>query len=584
MGKVMKLKTRGPSKVIERAHLLKRKVKLGCKSKAQAVEDRFRKSGGYGKSVVSIHAAPKGGILKSPAWKKLITRCANLDVLQNGKPPAPEKRDGAPIKGGYNLKKYPVNVIVDAQRAPWLPDNWAQVMKNTGPGGVYHGWMSPEGKFYYHRYGYPSAMEECLGRKLTVLDGIKGLMRSVQRIVKPGNDQKFFKDCLSAEERKHIAPKEEFHFGVVSGKRANIESGQHDIMIVEGHFQQVGIKPTWYVDQESLEDYKKLGLNCKVGGKLVPARNMVLDDAKAKRRVAVEISDDISKWVYFDCDKQNYSGQTDFSKANKDILGIPKHSVSPLAAAQFILAKMRADPGKPKLGGVFPTANAAMTLGQSEFGKHHFILGDFFVAEPSSRCRFDLTMTLKEDYDYTCSHLKEHGSVMRCNRLFLTVKHATNAGGAVDARDSKGEKEKKNIAILQRKWPGVFKINKNRKGIADSEVTMRWKTSEPSVKQVKHPLGKQLRAKVKKVMLKAKAQKATEKPKSTGSYSATAVLEYTKKLGKVDYLNHRCKRLHNKKVGDAFNMTYQDTNGKVRPYSLSDLKYDIECGRLRVKK
>merc|ERR1719359_2406333 len=133
---------------------------------------------------------------------------------------------------------------------------------------------------------------------------------------------------------------------------------------------------------------------------------------------------------------------------------------------------MRSDPDKPKLGGIFPTNNAAMTLGCSEFGKNNFILGDFFVAEPSSKCRFDLSMTLKEDYDYTCSHLKEHGSVLRCNRLFLQVKHATNAGGAVEARDKKGDKERQNIAILQKKWPGVFRINSRRKGAANSEVCL----------------------------------------------------------------------------------------------------------------
>merc|ERR1719230_882231 len=285
------------------------------------------------------------------------------------------------------------------------------------------------------------------------------MMRAVRKIVPPGADKKFLQDCLTPAERKHIAPAKAFHFGVVSGKRANIESGQHDIMVVEGHFKQVGIKPTWYVDAESLEDYKKLGLNCKVGGKLVPARNMVLDDARKKGLVAVEISDDISKWIYYDCGKQCYKGESDFKQQNKDLLGVPKHCVSPLAAAQFVLAKMRADPDKPKLGGVFPTANAAMTLGSAEFGKQHFILGDFFVAEPSSPCRFDLQMTLKEDYDYTCSHIKEHGCVLRCNRMFLTVKHATNAGGAVAARDQKGEKERQNIAVLQSKWPGVFRIN-----------------------------------------------------------------------------------------------------------------------------
>merc|ERR1719215_2290519 len=156
---------------------------------------------------------------------------------------------------------------------------------------------------------------------------------------------------------------------------------------------------------------------------------------------------------------------------------------------------MRADEQKPKLAGVFPTANAAMTLGAEEFGRHHFILGDFFVAEPSSKCRFDNSitlfwvtffvaepsskcrfdnsMTLKEDYDYTCAHIHAHGSVLRFNRMFLQVKHASNAGGAVEERlkAKKGVKERENIAILQRKLPGVFRMNKNRKD-SDSEVVM----------------------------------------------------------------------------------------------------------------
>merc|ERR1712217_77401 len=156
------------------------------------------------------------------------------------------------------------------------------------------------------------------------------------------------------------------------------------------------------------------------------------------------------------------------------LLGATKHTVSPLAAAQFMLAKMRASEEKPMLGGVFPTANAAMTLGQAEFGLHHFILGDFFVAEPRSLCRFDTEMTLKEDYDYTCSHIKTHGSVLRCNRMFLTVKHQSNSGGAVTNRDSAGTKEKANVAILMYKWPGVFKLNNRRKATAGTEVTMNW--------------------------------------------------------------------------------------------------------------
>merc|ERR1712084_103296 len=100
---------------------------------------------------------------------------------------------------------------------------------------------------------------------------------------------------------------------------------------------------------------------------------------------------------------------------------------------------MHASPAKPKLGGVSPTNNPAMTIGLEEYSTQHFILGDFFVADPSP-CRFDNTMTLKEDYDFTCSHLHRHGCVLRCNHLVLKVAHERNAGGAVAERDSNGDK------------------------------------------------------------------------------------------------------------------------------------------------
>merc|ERR1712190_335433 len=128
----------------------------------------------------------------------------------------------------------------------------------------------------------------------------------------------------------------------------------------------MGIQPVWYVDAASVEDYCRLGLNAIVGGKLTPARNMALDDAKKKGKVCVQVSDDISKWTYYDIAKQDFRGETDFKKANNALLGATKHTVSPLAAAQFMLAKMRASEKKPMLAGVFPTANAAMTLGTDE--------------------------------------------------------------------------------------------------------------------------------------------------------------------------------------------------------------------------
>ena len=107
-------------------------------------------------------------------------------------------------------------------------------------------------------------------------------------------------------------------------------------------------------------------------------------------------------------------------------------SISPGAAMRFMAAKMRA--AGAKLCGVYPQANIARAFTQPICTTTHFILGDFFVADLSP-VRFDESMTLKEDYDYTCAHLAEHGQVLRCNRMIIVVKHATNAGGAVSVRD-----------------------------------------------------------------------------------------------------------------------------------------------------
>merc|ERR1719436_276063 len=108
-----------------------------------------------------------------------------------------------------------------------------------------------------------------------------------------------------------------------------------------------GIEATWDVDAESLEQYRALGLHAKVGGKLTPARNMILDDAKKKGLVAVEVSDDIGKWAYYDVEKQNLRGEKDFTKANNALLGAKCLHFTPVAAAQYLLAKMRSSPAKP---------------------------------------------------------------------------------------------------------------------------------------------------------------------------------------------------------------------------------------------
>merc|ERR1712032_861259 len=109
-------------------------------------------------------------------------------------------------------------------------------------------------------------------------------------------------------------------------------------------------------------------------------------------------------------------------------------------------------------------------MGAPAFVTQNFILGDFFAAEVSD-CRFDERLSLKEDYDFTCSHLSRYGEVFRCNRMIITAKHETNAGGACDARDAAGTKEQYNISILRTKWPDAIQDHPTRA----NQIVLRWR-------------------------------------------------------------------------------------------------------------
>mmetsp|Transcript_374 Transcript_374/g.1029 ORF Transcript_374/g.1029 Transcript_374/m.1029 type:complete len:558 (+) Transcript_374:74-1747(+) len=557
----MALRKRTPdAKLAQRRQAAKKALK-NVKEKSVKVTANFRKAGGYGKNMVSCWEVPAGGIKQSPAYKFVAARCGR------DPPPPPKERDGAPVKGGFPLSKYPPNVLVDGQRCYWVPDDWAQVVKNTGPGGTYIGWMSPEGKFYYHRFGYPTAIQESLGRKLTAVDGFNGMLRTVERTVSAQRDQRFLRQALTRSEQQLVLRPDQFLFAVISARRATIPEGILSIMLVEAHFRVRGIQPTWYVDAASEDDYKKLGLRVKVGGKLTPARNMALADAQARGLVCVQVSDDISSWKYYDLERQNVRGETTFDKLNKAVKGTPVYTLSPVSAAQFILAKMRASPLKPKLGGVFPTANAAMALGSEEYSTQKFILGDFFVADRSS-VRFDETMTLKEDYDYTCSHLQAHGSVLRCNRVFISARHATNKGGAVAVRDSQGKKERENIAVLMKKWPQAFYLNGKRA----NEVILSWGRGKGSADKK----SKDSKIKVKNLLKKKSAKPVCE-------FRMKGKVMRTQKESESPYIAARCRKCHGKTVAQCLQLRYQDRAGVEQMYKVADLRYDVKRGLLTVK-
>jgi len=485
--KTMKVKTVTKPKTVRHAPTKARR--LGVTSLSGALMAMVKDKGG--RTDLSYQDAPKAA--KSTMHLIPITERAGYPVkFPKGAVDPKNWRTGLRMGKERGGKQ----VIVDFSRPAWLPDDWGVGVKATSPisradiapgnGGTYTVLMSPDGQTFYHRF----AAEAYAGRKFTLEDGKNGQIRKAQlqaiqavqlarAQIKDAQftgserfglnpDGQFFK-LLSPQERKCLPSKDAFHFCVVSARRASSPKGIQDVFMVQQQFLEAGVTPTWYVDEASLKDYRGLGLKAVVGGKLCAARNKALRDASRMGKACVQASDDISAWEYRH--GKRASERTDDAQ-NKAHAFAQRFIVSPVAAARFILAKMRAAPDvqKPQLGGVYMLGSCSRTWAGDEFVRRHFILGDFFVVD-KSHVRFDETMTLKEDYDFSCAHIKAHGSVLRCQRMTLVVKHYSNAGGAVDERDKKGQKERMNIAILNKKWPTCFRPNPKRK----NEVIMRWK-------------------------------------------------------------------------------------------------------------
>lgn len=425
------------------------------------------------------------------------------------------QRPGAPLKGGFPLDKWPEkfpDMVVDLGRSAWLPDDWGQGVKTTKPtahstgtgGGMLVSFISPCGRRFFHKY----MVEQLAGRKLSAIDGFNGQVRRAQlqslqnQMSAAGSDRALFQ-LLSPKERRMLPDAAELHVCVVSARRTRTPEGLRDIAVVQAQLTAVGIEPTWYVDGPSLEEYRALGLKAVVGGKLTAARNMALDDAARCAKACVQVSDDVSRWEYRHGARAIAKGDDATNAAHA---AAKRYVLSPLAAALFMLAKLRAlrgpGTGGPRLAGVYPLGSCSRAFGHDELGMHHFILGDFFVAD-SSPVRFDEEMTLKEDYDFTCAHIAKHGAVLRFNRMTIAAKHATNPGGAVAQRDRKGEEEKRNIAILLRKWPRAFFRHTKRK----HEVILRWPGAEVQ-EEVEAEVEAEAQVKVRKQILKAKPASA----------------------------------------------------------------------------
>jgi hypothetical protein len=185
--------------------------------------------------------------------------------------------------------------------------------------------------------------------------------------------------------------------------------------------------------------YEKYGCkNVFETGTLMQSRNAALEMAFKENKICVQLSDDLKKITT----NKNFTEkkQIDVDFAIQELINVfnKVHGVY--------------------LMGIPPTSNDffAKTL----ISKNTFCIGDMLFVKPNP-LRFDITLTLKEDYDYTLQHLEKYKNVFRYQKYLFEFEHYKNKGGAVDYRTE--QEEQKNIKILFAKWGNKIRLNPKRK-------------------------------------------------------------------------------------------------------------------------
>jgi hypothetical protein len=186
-------------------------------------------------------------------------------------------------------------------------------------------------------------------------------------------------------------------------------------------------RPAWIVGEGETAAYQAQGAERVFeGGGLCASRNLAIMLASNENKICVQMSDDISEVkVLHQLDA--WKKPDDLSEANSLAKEIENLIVSPLSAARYIHQEMEGIGAK--LGGVYPTGNSGQAMSCPPASRDLFIIGDFLVIDPESAPRFDLKMSLKEDYDFTAQHLLAYKVVARSNRVLIKAAHYTNSGG-----------------------------------------------------------------------------------------------------------------------------------------------------------
>jgi len=112
------------------------------------------------------------------------------------------------------------------------------------------------------------------------------------------------------------------------------------------------------------------------------------------------------------------------------------------------------------LVGVAPTTNPLFAL-KHRVARDVFINGPCYAVRVSD-IRFDESLPVKCDYDFTLHHMSKGLKVMRADYLWQRNDYGKKPGGRMmySTPDDSGDA----IHMLSKKWPGMFRLNTRRPG------------------------------------------------------------------------------------------------------------------------
>jgi hypothetical protein len=110
-----------------------------------------------------------------------------------------------------------------------------------------------------------------------------------------------------------------------------------------------------------------------------------------------------------------------------------------------------------KLWGVYPIPNHYYM--SPRLDPKGFIIGAFCGIETSD-LRYDPTLYVKEDYDFTIKHILRYRKIVRFNQYAVKAQHYTNKGGCMEYRTDKIEQ--KAIRRLKELYPLYIRDNPRR--------------------------------------------------------------------------------------------------------------------------